>query len=155
MSTIREEKAMKRVADYCAESEQCRASASKMMKKWGFSNKMIEGILEALETSGFINEDRYSRCFVNDKFRLNKWGRVKIAQALALRNIPETTYQPYLNDIDEDEYMATLKHLIHTKMRSIQGKTEEERENKLIRYAVGRGFEMRYIRQCLNIPEDD
>jgi regulatory protein len=155
MTTIKEDKAMKRIADYCAKSEQSRADAYEKMKRWGFSTKMIEGILDALETSGFINEERFSRCFVSDKFRLNKWGRLKIAQALVLRKVPEATFQPYLDGIDEDEYIATLKHLIHTKKRSIQGRTKKEREAKLIRYAASRGFEMRYIRQCLNMPEDD
>jgi regulatory protein len=153
MSTIREETAVRRIAGYCAKSEQSRADVYEKLKKWGFDNKMIEGMLRALETGGFINDDRFSRSFVNDKFRLNKWGRLKIAQALALRKIPATVYQPYLNNIDEDEYIATLKHLLNMKKRSVQGKNKKDKEAKLIRFAVSRGFEMRYIEQCLNLSD--
>ncbi|MDR0746234.1 MAG: RecX family transcriptional regulator [Mediterranea sp.] len=153
MSTIKEEIAIKRIADYCAKSERSRADAYEKLKKWGFDNKMIESILHALEMSGFINDDRFIRSFVNDKFRLNKWGRLKIAQALALRKIPATVYQPYLNNIDEDEYVATLKYLLNMKRRSIQGRNKKDKEAKLVRFAISRGFEMRYIRQCLNLPD--
>ncbi len=69
-------------------SEHSRADAYEILKKWGFDNKMIEGMLEALETGGFINDKRFSKSFISDKFRFNKWGRLKIAQALALRKIP-------------------------------------------------------------------
>jgi regulatory protein len=155
MSTIKEETAMKRLAGYCAKSEQSRADAYEILKRWGFDNKVIEGMLNALETSGFINDDRFCRSFVNDKFRLNKWGRLKIIQALTLRKIPATVYQPYLNDIDEEEYVATLKHLLEVKKRSVRGKTKKDKLAKLIRFAVGRGFEMRYIRRCLNLPTYD
>ncbi|MDR3119122.1 MAG: RecX family transcriptional regulator [Mediterranea sp.] len=155
MSVIKETEAIKRIAGYCAKSEQSRADAYEKMKKWGFGNKTIEGMLDALETSGFINDDRFSRSFVNDKFRLSKWGRLKIAQALDLRKIPEAVYQPYLNDIDEEEYTATLRCLLDMKKRSIQGKNKEEKEAKLVRFALSRGFEMQYIEQCLDLPDRD
>ena len=152
MSIIREEKAMRRITDYCAKSEQSRADVYEKLKRWNIDNKVIEGMLHALEVSGFINDDRFSRSFVNDKLRLDKWGRLKIAQALALRNIPEAVYRPYLNDIDEDEYIAGLKHLLNMKKRSIEGKNKKDKEARLIRFAASRGFEMQYIRQCLNLP---
>jgi regulatory protein len=153
MSTIKEEVAMKRIACDCAKSEHSRADVYEKLKKWGFENKVIEGMLHALEISGFINDDRFSRSFVNDKFRLNKWGRLKIVQALVFRNIPESVYQPYLKEISEEEYIATLKHLLNTKKRCIKGKNKKDREIKLIRFAAGRGFEMRYIKQCLNLSD--
>ena len=155
MSTIKEETAVRRIASYCAKSEQSRADAYEKLKKWGFDGKTIEGMLDALETGGFIDDERFCRSFVNDKFRFNKWGRLKIAQALALRKIPGEVYQPYLNDIDEDEYLATLKKLIDMKKRSVHGKNEYDKTAKLIRFAASRGFEMRYIKQCLDMPDED
>jgi len=155
MSTIKEETAVRRIAGYCARSEQSRADAYEKLKKWGFDNKVIEGMLDALETGGFINDKRFARSFINDKFRFHKWGRLKIAQALALRKIPAEIYQPYLNEIDEDDYLATLKKLILIKKRSVQGKDERDKAAKLIRFAASRGFEMRYIQQCLNMPDED
>jgi len=155
MSTIKEETAIRRIAGYCAKSEQSRADAYEKLKKWGFDNKVIEGMLDALETGGFINDKRFAKSFISDKFRFNKWGRLKIAQALALRKIPAEVYQPYLNDIDEDEYLVTLKKLINTKKRSVYGKNERDKMAKLIRFAASRGFEMRYIRQCLDMPDED
>lgn len=155
MSTIKEEEAVRRISGYCAKSEQSRADVYEKLKKWEFTHEAIENILNVLETSGFIDDQRFSRSFISDKFRFNKWGRLKIAQALALRGIPAEVYRPCLNEIDEDEYLATLKKIIHTKKRSVQGKNNRDKEAKLIRFAAGRGFEMQYIRQCLNMPDED
>lgn len=149
MSTITEEAAVRRIASYCAKSEHSRADAYEKLKKWGFDSKVVEGMLKALETGGFIDDERFCRSFVNDKFRFNKWGRLKIGQALALRKIPSDIAQRYLNEIDEEEYVNVLQKLINTKKRSVQGKNERDKEAKLIRFAASRGFEMRYIKRCL------
>ena len=155
MNTITEEAAIKRMAGNCAKSEHSRADAYEKFKRWGFSGKTINGMLDALEAGGFIDDERFCRSFVNDKFRFNKWGRLKIAQALALRKIPSDITQRYLNEIDEEEYLNILQKLIDTKKRSVQGKNEWDKEAKLIRFAASRGFEMRYIKQCLGVSDDE
>ena len=155
MSTITEEAAVKRMASYCAKSEHSRADVYEKLKRWGFDGKVIDKILEALETGGFIDNERFCRSFVNDKFRFNKWGRLKIGQALALHKIPSSIANRYLNEIDEEEYMDVLRKLINTKKRSVQGKDERDKEAKLIRFAASRGFEIRYIKQCLGTLDDE
>lgn len=155
MSTIKEEAAMGRIASYCARGEQSRADAYEKLKRWGFDGKVIEGMLKALETGGFIDDERFCRSYVNDKYRLAKWGRLKIAQALALRKIPEEMARRHLNEIDEEEYVKILRGLINTKKRSVQGKNKQDKDIKLIRFAASRGFEMRYIKQCLEMLDED
>ncbi|NDV83921.1 regulatory protein RecX [Bacteroides sp. 51] len=155
MSTITEEAALRRMASYCAKSEHSRTDAYEKFKRWGFSGKVIDGMLEALETGGFIDDERFCRSFVNDKFRFNKWGRLKIGQALALHKIPSDIAHRYLSEIDEEEYVNVLQKLINTKTRSVQGKNERDKDAKLIRFAASRGFEMRYIKQCLGALDDE
>lgn len=155
MSVINEETALRRIAGYCAGSEHSRFGAYEKLKKWGFDGKTIDRILKTLEAEGFIDDERFCRSFVNDKFRFNKWGRLKIGQALALRRIPADTAQRYLNQIDEEEYINVLRKLIDAKKRSVQGKNEKDKEAKLFRFAASRGFEIRYIKQCLDTFEDE
>lgn len=155
MSTIKEDAAMARIASYCATGEHSRLEVCEKLKRWGLDPKMVEGILQALETGGFIDDERFCRCYVKDKYRLSKWGRLKISQGLSLHRIPTEIVQRYLKEIDEEEYTNILRKLIETKRRSVQGKNEQEKVAKLIRFAASRGFEMRYIKQCLDTSDDD
>jgi len=155
MSTITEEVALKRMAGYCAKSEHSRADVHEKLKRLGFEGNIIDRMLKKLETGGFIDDERFCRSFVHDKFRLSKWGRLKIAQALFLRRIPSEIAQRYLNDIDDAEYVNVLQKLIEGKSRSVHGQSDREKRVKLIRFATSRGFEMQYIMQCLNMPDEE
>lgn len=155
MSTIKEETAVKRIASLCAKREHSRADAYDILKKWGFDGKVIKGMLAALETGGFIDDERFCRAYVNDKFKFSKWGRLKIAQGLYLKKIPTEIAQRYLKEIDDDDYVNVLKGLIESKKRSVSAKDKKDQDAKLMRFAASRGFEMRYILQCLQISDDE
>ena len=155
MNTMTEEIAMSRIAGYCARSEHSQADVREKLKQWGVDSRAVDRIVEKLEAGNFIDDERFCRSFVNDKFRFNKWGRLKIGQALALRKIPSDMARRYLSEIDEEEYIHVLQKLIEAKKRSVQGKNQWDKEAKLIRFAAGRGFEIQYIKQCLKMQDDE
>ena len=98
----------------------------------------------------FIDESRYTRFFVNDKLRFNKWGRVKIGYELYKKNIPSPIREESLAAIDEGEYRSILLDLLKSKKKSTKGKDERDLFNKLLRFAAGRGFESRITLDCLS-----
>ena len=149
MNTIEETAALKRMAGYCARGERSRFDVYEKLKKMEFDSPTIARILNTLQTEGFIDDERFCRSFVNDKLRFNKWGRLKIAQALAFRKISSEIVYRCLDEIDEDEYMDILRKIIAAKKRSVKGKDKWDVEAKLIRFAASRGFEMHHIKQCL------
>ena len=103
MTELTETEALNKVAAYCASAEHCRTEVIEKMQRWGMPYNTIDRIVERLVAEKYIDEERYCRAFVNDKYRFAKWGKVKIGQALYLKKIPRFTYQPYLNEIDEEE----------------------------------------------------
>ena len=90
-----------------------------------------------------------------DKYRFAKWGKIKIGQALQLKKIPQRVFFPYLNEIDEDEYLAILNNLLMTKRKSVHAENEFELTNKLVRFALSRGFEMKDIRHCITLSDEN
>lgn len=149
-----EAEALKKLATYCSQAEHCRAEVVEKMQRWGLPYEAIDRIVEQLVEEKFIDEERYCRAFVNDKYRLEKWGKVKISQALQLKKIPSTIYWSYLNEIDKDEYLDVLRKLLASKRKSIHANSDFELNGKLIRYALSRGYEMDDIRHCIDVPEE-
>lgn len=152
---ITEEEALNRVASYCSAAEHCRAEVSDKLQKWGIDYKAIARILERLETEKYIDEERYCRAYIKDKYRFAKWGKMKIAQGLYMKKIPSQTAWRFLNEIDEDEYLSILRNLLAAKRKSVHAKDEFELNGKLTRFAMSRGFEIKDIKQCIQVSEED
>ena len=144
-----EKEALSSMAAWCSGSEHCRSEVYEKLKRQEFSPAAIERILNTLEKERYIDEERYCRSFVNDKFRFNKWGKVKIAQALYQKRVSSSVSQCCLNEIDEEEYLHILQKLIESKKKSIRAGSDYEFEQKLIRFALGRGFEIKDIERFL------
>ncbi|WP_294593121.1 regulatory protein RecX [uncultured Bacteroides sp.] len=155
MIEITETEALNRVAAYCSTAEHCRAEIAEKLQRWGIAYDAIERILDRLEQDKYIDEERFCRAFINDKYRFAKWGKVKIKQALQLKKIPSVTYHSFLNEIDEEEYLSILRDLLNSKRKSVRAENEYELNGKLMRFAFSRGFEMKDIRRCIDLSDEN
>lgn len=152
---LTEQEAVRKLASYCSTAEHCRAEISEKLQRWGIAYASIARIIKQLEDEKYIDEERYCRAFVNDKFRLAKWGKVKIAEALYMKKIPSDTAWRHLNAIADEDYLAVLDGLLASKRKSIHAADEYGLNLKLVRFAVSRGFELKDIRRCMEVMEEE
>ena len=139
-----------KLAAKCSTSEQCLSDVEAKLEKYDLTEEEKTRILRHLVEEGYVDDKRYAEAFVRDKYRFNKWGRMKIAQGLRMKGIDNETINTAMEAIDEEEYIAILRELIKAKRKSTRGNSEYEINGKLVRFATGRGFEFGAIRQCLN-----
>ena len=142
-----------RAASLCAGSEHCCHDIREKLQKWGATPEETNEIVEHLIAEKYIDEERYARAYSRDKMRYSHWGRQKIDQGLRLLQISSPLRQQALAELPEEEYLDILSSILQSKQRSVKGKNAYERRGKLIRFALGRGFEMDLIRECL--PEEE
>lgn len=154
MIQFTETEALSRLEAYCSTAEHCRAEVAEKLQRWGVPYDAIERIIRRLEQEKYIDEERFCRAFIRDKYRFDKWGKVKIGQALMLKKIPQRTFFLLMNEIDEEEYMGILEKLLSAKRKSIRAANEFELNNKLVRFALSRGFEMKDIRRCIEVSDE-
>jgi regulatory protein len=119
------------------------------MRRWEIDESVQARIMEYLLKEKFIDEERYTRCFVEEKIKFNGWGRKKVEQALYMKRIPSSIYDPILDEVDEENYVEKLRPLLEAKRKTVTGKSEYEIRGKLIRFALSRGFEMDTILKIL------
>ena len=91
---------------------------------------------------------------MKDKIRYNKWGRRKVQQGLWMKHIDDDIQQRVLSEVDDAEYLAVLKPLLKQKAKSIKAENDYELTQKLVRFALGRGFTYDIIRQCLDVDDE-
>lgn len=148
--TISEEKALANLANLCSKAEHCAGEMTDKMRRWGLADDAQQRILDYLTAHHFIDEDRYCQAFVEDKVKFDGWGRRKIEQALFAKRVSREAMARALDRVPDDDYLAVLRPLLHAKWPTIKARTDYERSMKLIKYAMGRGFDLRLIRLCID-----
>ena len=141
------------LAALCAQAEHCQYEMLEKMHRWELSEEAQARVMAKLIKERYVDDERYAHAFVKDKIRYNKWGRRKVEQALWQKRIDEDIRKRVLDEVDDDEYLSILKPLLKQKRKSIKAQNDYELNQKLMRFALGRGFTFDIIRQCLN-PED-
>ena len=152
---ITEQEAYLQLAALCAQAEHCQQEMRDKMRRWELDETVQNRIIDRLIKERYVDDERYARAFVKDKIRYNKWGRRKVQQALWQKHIDADIQQRVLDEIDEKEYLDILRPLLKQKRKSIKAESDYEQNQKLVRFALGRGFGFDIIRQCLNVDDID
>ena len=150
-----EEEAFLQLAALCANAEHCQYEMLEKMKRWELSEEAQARVMARLIEERYVDDRRYARAFVKDKIRYNKWGRRKVQQGLWMKRIDKEIQDEVLDEIDEKEYLNVLKPLLKQKRKSIKANSDYELNQKLVRFAYGRGFTFDIIRQCLDVSDID
>lgn len=152
-AVLDERQALERMSARCAKSELCEADVARRLAEWGLDSAAAGRVAERLRADGFIDDARYCRAFVEDKWRFNRWGRMKMRTTLRLKGLRNELIDEALNTVvDDREYRAALAGLLREKSREAGGGSPYERYAKLVRFAQGRGFELDIIKDCLEFP---
>ena len=150
-----EQEAYLQLAAMCAQAEHCEQEMRDKMKRWGIEPDAQDRVVARLVKERYVDNERYARAFVKDKIRYNKWGRRKEMQALWMKRIDEHISKPLLDEVDDEEYLSILRPMLKQKRKSIKAKSEYELTMKLIKFALGRGFTMDIIKQCIEVEDED
>ena len=155
MKEVTEQGAYLQLAQLCARSEHCQHDLLEKMRRWEMSDEAQARVMQRLVSERYVDDERYARAFVRDKIRYNKWGHRKVEQALWQKRIDEDIRQQVLDEVDDEEYLSVLRPLLKQKRRSTKAESDYELNQKLVRFALGRGFTYDIIRQCLDVSEED
>ena len=134
----------------CSGAEHCEHEMREKMRRWGVDNSTQQKVIDYLVAEHYIDEHRYCRAFVREKIRFNHWGQRKIEQALYAKRIDRSVQTEVLSEVSDEEYVEVLSSLLRTKESSIKANSDYEKYQKLIRFALGRGFTFNIIKQCLD-----
>jgi regulatory protein len=149
------ERAFEKLAALCARSEHCQHDLTEKMRQWGVSAEEQAQVMERLTAGRYVDDARYARAFVQDKVKYNKWGRRKVEQALWAKHIDEATAQEALDAISDSDYVDMLRPMLRQKAKSTSAKSLGEQRAKLVKWALGRGFTMNIILQCIDVDDED
>jgi regulatory protein len=146
---LQPEKTLNQIRKYCAFQDRSVKDTEAKLKSLKVPSAKIAEFLGTLKAEKFLDDARFVTSFVRGKFRQNHWGRIKIAYALRAQGIPDGLIREGLEQLDEEEYHALLLQLISRKEKEIKEPKNLNHRQKIINFAMGRGFETELILDCL------
>jgi regulatory protein len=147
--TVSESQALSRMANLCARREYCVFDIETKLKRYDLDKETIENIITHLIKEKYIDEVRYTRGFIKDKIRFNRWGKTKIEYALRQKRVPEEIVTEAFLEYTDEELNNSLQDLLQAKWKTIKGDSDYEKRNKLIRFGLSRGFDMNNVLKCI------
>ncbi len=138
-----------KMAALCSRSEQCTSDVMKKIMGLGAVPGQVEMIISRLREEKFLDDERYARTYANEKFRINKWGKMKIRYYLKFKGLDEQIIRAGLSEIDQEEYIRLLVKTMKEKAKSIKNAGKYDKAGQVIRFAQSRGFEPELIHRYL------
>jgi regulatory protein len=138
-----------KIRNYCANQERSLAEVKNKLSEMGFSGKEMLDVVDELKKEKFVDEQRFACAYSSGKFRINKWGKMKITAGLKSHQISESLIRVGLQEIDRREYMSVLTDILEKKALTLKKDAPQSRKNKMIRFALSKGFEYEVILEVL------
>ena len=107
-NTISESKALSRMAHQCARREYCVFDIETKLQRYSLDSEAIDNIVAYLKKEKYIDELRFTRSFIKDKIRFNKWGKTKIEFALRQKRVPQETVEEAFLDFTDEQLNDSL-----------------------------------------------
>jgi regulatory protein len=149
------DQAKQKALRYCAYQERSHEEVKSKLFELGLQSSEVDELLVYLIAEGFLNEERFAKIFAGGKFRIKKWGRIKITNALKSKGLSKNCIRIGLAEIEEADYHQTLEELLKSKMSNLHEPNVFVKRDKASKYAIQHGFEPELVWEKLRklLPE--
>lgn len=151
MSKLSKDQALQKLRHYCGYQERSHKEVKDKLYSLGLYKQDVEEAISKLIEEDYLNEERFAISFAGGHFRSKQWGRVKIGYELRQKGVSAYCINKALKEIDEEEYLQTIRSLARKKSESLNGDglNSYARHQKIMNYMMQKGFEPQMIQQEL------
>ena len=143
--------ALPKIKHYCAYQDRCHSEVKEKLYGFGLNKKEVEELMAQLIVEQYLDEERFALLFAGGKFRMKKWGKVKIRYELFKKQVSVYSIKKALASIDENDYKKTLERHAADKLKTIRAeKNIYIKKKKLQDYLLQKGFEADLVRGVVN-----
>ncbi len=144
------ERAKSRAINYISGKLKTKYEVRLKLRENEFSNEVIDEVLEILENEEYLNDRLYCEIFIEDKKRLNGYGKNKIKSLLIQKGISKSIFEDFLDNFEyEDEFDNAVKMGIKKLNLLANEEDKFKKKQKIINYLAYRGFGFDVINDVL------
>ena len=149
MRTTESIEALSKLKNYCTYQERCQNEVYQKLFEFRLNEEEKGELIVELIQENYLNEERFTRLYIRSKFYQKNWGKYKIKYELKRKQIPEKLINSCMNEIEHQDYIATLRSLLNKKYDSLKDRLHLTKINKTITYLQTKGYEFEEISNVL------
>jgi regulatory protein len=149
-SSFTVQEAQKKLEHYCAYQERCHQEVVQKLKSLNMIPDAIDQIIGQLITDNYLNETRFAQSFARGKFRIKKWGKIRILNQLKFRGISAWNIKKAMAEIEPGEYFDTFETLFERIWNQYEHLGNLKCQKKVYDRLQYRGWENELIFEALN-----
>lgn len=147
---LSKEQALPQIKQFCIYRERCHSEVKEKLYSLGLYKNDVEQLMAQLVEENYLNEERFAKHYAGGKFRMNKWGRVKIKYALKQKFVSDYCIKKALKEITENDYKKMLEKLVEQKLKTLKSeKNIFAKKKKLQNYLLQKGYESELIKSVI------
>lgn len=144
------DEALIKLQNYCSYQERSHQEVRQKLIGMRMIPEAMDQIIINLLENNFLNEERFAKTFVSGKFRIKKWGRIRLTSELRKKDVSKYNINKALSDINEIDYIETFNALAEKKLPYIKETNKLKKKKKLINYLLYRGWESHLVYEKVN-----
>lgn len=139
-----------KIKQWCAYQERSQHETRQKLYDYGLFSEDVEAIIAKLIEENFLNEERFALALTGGKFRIKRWGRIKIKLELKKHKVSDYLIQKALKSINDKDYEMTIVKIIEKKQSLLKSGNAQKKYYELLSYLRSRGFETDLAVEQLN-----
>lgn len=144
------ERAKSRAINYILGKLKTKYEVRLKLKENGFAEDVIDEVLDILEKEEYLNDKVYCEIFIEDKKKLNGYGKNKIKSLLIQKGISKNIFEDFLNEFEYDEEFDNALKMGIKKLELLSNEEDNfKKKQKIINYLTYRGFGFDVINDVL------
>lgn len=144
------EQARLRALDLIAYRPRSVREVQRRLKRAGADDAAIAAVVERLKEAGLLDDDAFSRAWVDSRMRTSPRSKRMIAWELRQKGVNSADIEAALEEVDEEDaaYRAAMQRL-----PKLQGLAPMERKRKLYDHLARKGFDYETIERAVQQVE--
>ena len=143
--------AIRKLERYCAYQERCYTEVEQKLSELDLIPEAREKVILHLREHKFLDEERYAIHFARGKFRIKKWGKLRIRRELKAKKISSRLMDQALAQIEDSDYLQTFHELAEKRFDSlVREQDRHKKQQKWFSYLQYRGWEAQLLYEKWN-----
>jgi regulatory protein len=144
------DEALIKLQNYCSYQERSHQEVRQKLFGMRMIPEAMDQIIINLLENNFLNEERFAKTFVSGKYKIKKWGRIRLTSELRKKDVSKYNINKALSEINDADYIETFNALAEKKLPYIKETNKLKKKKKLINYLLYRGWESHLVYEKVN-----
>lgn len=148
-------KAVNQGLKFLTASQKTEKEVREKLEVLDFEKEIIDYAVDYLKDQRYIDDEQYTKSFINDQLSFSKDGRRKIRTKLYRKGIDMETLDRMISGIADEVFVENALSVARKRLKSMTFKDVDERDQKIFRFLFYKGYDFDIVKKAVGIIDEE